>query len=238
MMPHPIRRKIRIGLIGASGRLGSAIAALAKQGACSQMHVEIACSFDQDRLPFPDAPVDLFLDVSLAAALPHNLKVALEAKKPLVIGTTGHTTLKSLEEAASALPIFYSPNFSRGMAWMHHLARKLAQALPPSAHIDLLEAHHSKKQDKPSGSAKSLAQIIESLHPSKVHIHSIRSGTLPGEHTLYFNTEEERLVLSHQAHSPTVFAKGALDAAEFLVHRPPGFYGMEDLILAPSALSV
>ena len=215
--------KIRIGLIGTKGRLGSAIASLVPD--------QIIASFHRELPADPKAPVDLFLDVSTGQALPHNLQVASLAKKPLVVGTTGHNDLNLLKEAAEHIPIFYSSNFSLGMALMRRAAQDLARHFHSEAHIDLIETHHAYKKDAPSGSALFLAKTVEKVHPSHVTVHSIRSGNIFGEHTLIFNTDEEKLTLTHEVHNTIAFARGALLAAQFLLTKAKGFYGMDDLFL-------
>lgn len=217
---------VKIGLIGSTGRMGTAIRALAAQ----DLSFWIEASFHSGRLPDPTAPVDLFLDVSLPSALSHNLRVAIVSKKPLVVGTTGHANLDMLKEASQYIPIFYSPNFSLGMALMRRAAAEFGRKFSPAARIDLIEAHHAEKRDAPSGSAKTLAEVIREVHPAPVQIRSIRSGDLAGEHTLHFETDEERLTLIHQVHNRDAFARGALAAAKFLTKQPPGFYGMDDLL--------
>lgn len=221
-----MNQPIRIGLIGATGRLGRAIDTLASEDPT----LKIAARFHSGNLPEPTAPIDLFLDVSAPSALLHNLHIAMLAKKPLVIGTTGHATLDLLQEASCIIPIFYSPNFSLGMALMQRIAAECARRFPKTSHIDLIESHHSKKQDAPSGSAKALAETIKKEHPAPVHIHSIRSGNLAGEHILHFNTNEEKLTIIHEAHNRNAFAQGALIAAKFLVTQSPGLYGMNNLL--------
>ncbi len=217
---------VKLGLIGSTGRMGTAIRALAAQDPA----FSIGASFHSGHLPDPTAPVDLFLDVSLPSALSHNLRAAILCKKPLVVGTTGHANLDMLKEASQFIPIFYSPNFSLGMALMRRAAVEFGRKFPHAARIDLIETHHTEKRDAPSGSAKTLAAAIREVHPAPVHIQSIRSGNLAGEHSLHFNTDEERLTLIHQAHSRDAFARGALAAAQFLAKQPSGFYGMDDLI--------
>lgn len=211
---------LKIGLIGAGGRLGKEIAALYKP----------TLSFTRDFPARPDPTIDLYLDVSDKDALSHNLSVALSLKKPLVVGTTGHLNLSSLLEASQEIPIFYAPNFSLGLALMKKLSVELAKKFHREAHIDLIETHHTQKKDAPSGSALLLAKAVEQNHSSKVNIHSIRSGQTVGEHTLFFNSAEEKLTLSHEAHGRISFAKGALAAAFFLASKPPGLYGMDELL--------
>lgn len=211
---------LKIGLIGAQGRLGQEIAALYPPSAC----------FTKEFPAYPDSNLDLYLDVSDKTALAHNLSTAIKAQKPIVIGTTGHENLASLIEASRHIPIFYTPNFSLGFALLKKLTLELARQFPAEAHIDLIETHHSQKKDAPSGTALLLAKTIEQNHPSPVKIHSIRSGQTIGQHTLFFNSAEEKITLSHEAHHRNAFAKGALAAALFLSQQPPGLYGMEELV--------
>lgn len=211
---------LKIGLIGAGGRLGKEIAALHKP----------AVFFTRESPAYAHSEVDVYIDVSAPEALAHNIGVALSAKKPLVVGTTGHATLSLLLEAAHKIPIFYSPNFSLGLALMRKFSAELARKFHRDAHIDLIETHHSQKKDSPSGSALLLAKAVEEHHPATVNIHSIRSGHIAGQHTLFFNTTEEKLTISHEAHSRTAFAKGALTAAFFLKDKPVGLYGMDELL--------
>ena len=211
---------LKIGLIGGGGRLGKEIAALHKP--------EIF--FTRESPAYSHPQVEVYIDVSMNHALEHNLKVALEAKKPIVVGTTGHATLSLLIEASQHIPVFYTPNFSLGLALMRKLSAELARKFHREAHIDLVEMHHSEKKDAPSGSALLLAKTVEQHHPATVNIHSVRSGQIPGQHTLFFNTREEKLTLSHEAHSRAAFATGALAAALFLKNKPPGLYGMDELL--------
>jgi 4-hydroxy-tetrahydrodipicolinate reductase len=211
---------LNLALIGASGRLGQEIAALCPPKAL----------FTRAFPARSDPAVDLYIDVSTKEALTHNLSIALQSKKPIVVGTTGHSDLSPLLEAARCIPIFYTPNFSLGMALMKKLGLLLASQFDDAADIDLIEAHHNQKKDAPSGSALLLARSIEERHGSCVRIHSLRSGHIVGAHTLLFNTPEEKLTLSHEAHSRRAFAKGALKAALFLLAQPPGLYGMDELL--------
>lgn len=197
---------LKIGLIGASGRLGKVIATLHPITPITRT------------TPRQNLNCDILIDVSSSDALLTNLS----AQKPIVIGTTGHKTLQPIQEAAKHLPIFYAPNFSLGMALLKKLSLIVHQNFPSD--IDLIEKHHKEKKDSPSGSALLLAQ-----HLPNAKIHSVRSGKIIGEHTLTFNTPEESITLSHQVHNREAFARGALAAARFLVGKPPGLYTMEHL---------
>ncbi len=197
---------IKIGVVGANGRMGKAIAAL----------YPILPIFKTT----PRAPLDcdVLIDVSSHEALERNLS----ANIPIVIGTTGHLDFAPIEKAAQKLPIFYAANFSLGAALLNQIANFVAKHFP--ADIDLIETHHVGKKDAPSGTA---LHLIKALKDAKIH--SIRSGSVIGEHTLIFNNTEEKLTLSHQVHSREAFARGALAAARFLLGKPPGLYGMDNL---------
>lgn len=197
---------IKIGLIGSEGRMGQAISAL---------HPVIPIYKTTPRSPLD---CDVLIDFSSHKALLENLS----ARKPIVIGTTGHLDFTPLHEAAKHLPIFYSANFSLGAALLNEASKLVAKHF--AGDIDLIETHHTAKKDAPSGTALHLAKNLQNAK-----IHSLRSGSTIGEHTLIFNNAEERLTLSHQVHSREAFAKGALAAARFLIGKPPGLYSMEYL---------
>jgi 4-hydroxy-tetrahydrodipicolinate reductase len=236
--------KIRIALIGL-GRLGKCIASLILQNPSFQLTAAIVRPssplLGQDvsaLLNLPPANVlltaschcscDVYIDASLPAALQSNLDAALAAKKPIVIAATGLSSsdIVSIQRASLAIPIFHAPNFSLGMALLRKFAEQASALFHTDADIDLIETHHTQKKDSPSGSALLLAKTIG----KPVNIHSIRSGKVVGEHTLIFNTPDERICLTHEAHSRDAFARGALAAARFLSSKPPGIYTMEDLI--------
>ena len=198
---------IKIGVIGAQGRLGRAIAALAPV-------MPVARTTKRTGLN-----CDVLIDVSSPEALLENLS----ANKPIVIGTTGHLDFTPIEQAAKNVPVFYAPNFSLGIALLRKLALEIAASFPSD--IDLIETHHKKKKDAPSGTALQLAKLLPG-----VQIHSIRSGSIIGEHTLIFNNGLESLTLSHETHSRDAYARGALAAARFLIGKPSGLYTMDNLL--------
>ena len=197
---------VKIGLIGAEGRLGKAI---------SQLYPVFPIGKTTPRTPLDCA---VLIDVSSHKALLENLS----AKRPIVIGTTGHLDLSPIEEASRHFPIFFAANFSLGAAILNRLVTMVAKHFPSD--VDLIEMHHTGKKDAPSGTA---LHLIKNVKEAKIH--SIRSGNAMGEHTLIFNNAQERLTLSHQVHSREAFAKGALAAAHFLIGKPPGLYTMDNL---------
>ncbi len=177
------------------------------------------------------ATSDVAIDFSSAAALPALLQGCLAAQKPLVVGTTGYSApeQKLLQEASQQIPLFVAPNFSFGMALFQEVVQALSRKAGPDVSIEIVEAHHRLKKDRPSGTALALAQSIE--RPS-IPIHSIRAGDIFGDHTVIFAFQGERIELKHQVHSRDSFAKGALRAARFLKAKPPGFYSMKELLYA------
>lgn len=165
---------------------------------------------------------------------------------PLVEGTTGygadHRAL--LEQYSHGVPVFFASNYSVGIALLHRLV-KLAGAALPDFDVEIIEKHHNKKADAPSGTALSLLETVdpdgsqahvfgrEGRQPRAVReigVHAVRGGTLPGEHEVLFLGSDEEVSLTHRAYSRQIFADGALRAAEFVVSQTPGLYDMEDLI--------
>lgn len=220
---------IKIGLIGAKGRFGTAIEQLASK----HPHFTITKQFGRgDNLSEGD--FDLYIDVSLPDAFKQNLEAALQKNKPLVVGVTGlsEESISALEEAAKIIPIFYAPNFSVGMAVMRKIASQTAKLFDSAAEIEIIETHHIHKKDAPSGGAKLLAKAIVDGHPKQKEpsVHSLRVGQTIGKHELQFNTASEQLTITHTAHNRDLFAKGALIAARFLSTQTPALYTMDHLL--------
>jgi 4-hydroxy-tetrahydrodipicolinate reductase len=238
----------RVLLVGAKGRMGQAIAAAAEAA-----NAVIVASLDQgDDLTKEIDACDVVVDFSHPSATDAICRAGLGAGKPLVIGTTGHSNEEraSLEKAAKSLPIVFSPNYSVGVNALFWLTRKAAEMLGKDFDLEIVETHHRLKKDAPSGTARRLAEILcevrnldyaknvahgrEGLvgeRPSaEVGVHSIRGGDVVGDHTVTFAGCGERLELTHKASSRETFATGALRAAKWIVGRPPGLYGMEDVL--------
>lgn len=174
---------------------------------------------------------DVAIDFSSHTALQDLLNQCVKLKKPAVIGTTGHSAfnMQLLQEISQQIPILFSPNFSLGMAVCLDAARQISQQLKGLCQIEIVEAHHQTKKDKPSGAALKLAQAVSD---KEIPIHSIRAGDIVGDHTVVFVLAGERIELKHQAQSREVFARGALLAAKFLKNQPPGLYSVKDLFYA------
>ena len=243
-------KAIRLSVFGASGRLGRAIASLAlsdprfslsealTHAASPHLGTDIGLLIGKTAIGLslqkePQVKSDLWIDASLPSGLSTRLQWALEQKTPLVIGTTGLTEADHslLKDASFHIPIFYTPNFSIGMALLGKLAQETARRFP-SSEIDLVETHHCGKKDRPSGSSLLLAQAVQEVkgHALAVNIQSLRLRDVIGEHSLVFNSPEERLTLSHHTLSRVAFAKGALEAAHFLSRQKAALYTMDDLL--------
>lgn len=193
---------------------------------------------------------DLVLDCSLPKALPALLEYALRECLPLVIATTGYTQAEQdmLDQAAGCIPIFQSGNMSLGIFLLKQLARQAAQVLGGSFDIEIIEAHHNQKIDAPSGTAYILADEINQALPEphsytfnrqdkrearskdEIGIHSVRGGTISGEHTVLFAGFDEVVELTHRAYSKRIFAAGCLAAAQYLADKPAGRYNMDDMV--------
>lgn len=184
------------------------------------------------RLFTPEAPGAVIIDFSH----PDCLDGLLQSPLPLVIGTTGYTAEQAerIREAARTRPIFQAANFSPGI-YALSVAAKTARRILPDWDASMIERHHARKQDRPSGTALDLARGIGL---ESEHILSVRGGTMRGVHELAFYGPEETLILTHVAESRAVFAHGALRAARWLTGRPPGLYGIENLLAGEDANSV
>ena len=239
----------KIIIIGSKGRMGQALVACAKK-----IHgLEIVAEIDQgDDLATVISKCDVVIDFSAHAATVAVAKLCAKHKKGLVIGTTGHTDTDTFEikQNKAKIPIVWASNFSTGVNTLFWLTRKAAEILGPDFDLEVVEMHHRLKKDAPSGTAKSLAEIladVRKLHLDhaarhgrhgivgertlgEVGIHSIRGGDVVGDHTVIFANVGERVELTHKASSRDTFANGALRAAQWLVKQKPGLYDMQDVL--------
>ena len=190
---------------------------------------------------------DCIVDFSHHEATPALLQYAVAKNVPVVLATTGHTDdeIKSIYEAAKKIPVFYSANMSLGIALLVELAKKTAEAMP-DAEIEIIEKHHNRKIDAPSGTALMIASALREVRPdsyanngrngqgkrtkNEIGIHAIRMGNIVGEHEVIVGTENQTITLRHEAHSRALFAEGALAAAAFISDKPAGLYDMKSLV--------
>ena len=224
-------KTLRILLIGAKGRMGKTIIDLAKR----TLEVDIVAQCDLgDAIEPAMKNCDVMIDFSSAEAIEEICRIALQHRHPIVIGTTAHSAAQRglIEEAAKTLPIVFASNFSVGVNALFWLTRRAAEILGSEFDLEIVETHHRTKKDAPSGTAKTLAQILKEARKldGEVAIQSIREGDVVGDHTVIFAGAGERVELTHRASSRETFAKGALNAARWVVDKPPGLYSMQDVL--------
>ena len=237
----------RILINGAKGRMGQALIA-----AAGELKLSIGAALDAgDDLLAALAFCDVIVDFSSHQATRGVLEAAIVAKKPVVIGTTGHSTEAKAEllRLATQVPCVWSGNYSVGVNLLFALTRRAAQVLSSDYDAEVIEMHHRFKKDAPSGTAARLLEIIleerklsaDALRhgrqgitgerqPTEVGIHSLRGGDVVGDHTVMFAALGERIELTHRASDRGIFARGALRAAQWIVSQPGGVYDMQDVL--------
>ena len=247
----------KIILSGANGAMGRVIAEYAQDSEKYTIVAGIDVVTEQkdgfhvfEKLADCTVPADVLIDFSHPAVLEPLLSAAIPRKLPVVVATTGLSTaqIAKIHNAAEKIPVFFSFNMSLGVNLMVELAKTAARVLGSDFDIEIVEKHHNKKIDAPSGTALMLADGVSSVfdvdlqytynrHSSRkprtkneIGIHSIRGGTIVGEHDIIFAGKDEIVTIRHSACSKRIFATGALSAAEYIVGKAPGLYSMSDLI--------
>jgi len=223
--------RVHVLLVGSAGRMGKVILDLAKE----EPNIEIVAQCDLgDDVAAAMKNCDVAIDFSQPGAVEGICRAALQDRRPLVIGTTGHSPeqRRLIEETAKSVPIVFASNFSVGVNALFALTGKAVKILGDEFDLEIIETHHVMKKDAPSGTAKTLAEILKHARTSdkKIPIQSIREGEVVGEHTVIFDGPGERLELVHRARSRDTFAKGALRAAEWVIGKPAGLYTMQDVL--------
>lgn len=247
---------MNILLNGANGRMGNEI----KMAVEKQDDLKIVCGFDRSASEDKEFPIydniedikesiDVIIDFSVPMATFEILKYARKNKIPIVIATTGfnESELEQIKEISKEIPIFKSSNMSLDINLMANLVQKIAEVLKDSD-IEIIETHHNKKIDSPSGTAILLADAInkvfngekeynfdrmskrEKREKKEIGFSSIRGGNIVGEHTVQFFSENETLEITHKSYSRQVFAEGALKATKFIVTQKNGLYDMKDIV--------
>ncbi|MBA4137819.1 MAG: 4-hydroxy-tetrahydrodipicolinate reductase [Opitutus sp.] len=237
----------RLILLGASGRMGLAI-----QAAAAEAKLPLAAMVNsRDDLAAAMDLGDVVIDFSSHHTTIKLIELAIQKKKALVIGTTGHTTAQKqhLLPLAAQVPTVWSGNFSVGVNLLFALTARAARTLDESYDAELIELHHRQKKDAPSGTAARLLELILEARrldekalkhgrvgltgtrdTREVGVHALRGGDIVGEHTVLFAGPGERLELTHRATDRMIFARGALRAAQWVVQQTPGAYDMQDLL--------
>jgi 4-hydroxy-tetrahydrodipicolinate reductase len=239
----------KIIITGAKGRMGKALVA------CAPHHpgLEVVGQIDQgDDLADVIARGDVVIDFSLHSATPDIAELCAKHGTALVIGTTGHNDDEAarIKAHTAKIPVVWASNYSTGVNTLFWLTRKAAEILGPSYDLEVVEMHHRLKKDAPSGTAKSLAEILAEVRnvqlnvvarhgregivgertATEIGVHSVRGGDVVGDHTVMFATNGERVELTHKASSRDTFANGALRASAWVVKQTPGLYDMQHVL--------
>lgn len=247
---------VKIILSGCSGKMGHVITKCVE----NKENCKIVAGVDINKCdaPYPifasfseiDVDADVIIDFSHPSVLASLLEYCKKNRMPAVIATTGLSDeqKKEIEDTSKEVPMFFSANMSIGVNLISELAAKAARVLEGSFDIEIVEAHHNQKIDAPSGTALMLADSISDAltnkptyefdrhskrakrDPNEIGIHSIRGGTIVGEHEVIFAGLDEIITISHSARSKDLFAVGAVNAAAFLKGKPAGMYSMKQLV--------
>lgn len=251
-----VKIMINILLSGACGKMGTNFT----NRTAEDDEVKIICGIDfrtgnfnypiyrsfSDVKEIPDAVVDF----SNPALLDELLEFCITNNLPLIIATTGYSDeqIRKIKAAAKQIPLFFTFNMSLGINLLCRLAKYAAEILGDAFDIEIVEKHHNQKLDAPSGTAIMLANSVndsfnnnkhyeydrhsrrQKREKSEIGIHSVRGGTIVGEHEVIFAGHDELITLSHSAGSKEIFVTGAVKAVKFLVNKPNGLYDMDSLI--------
>jgi 4-hydroxy-tetrahydrodipicolinate reductase len=241
--------RTKIIMVGARGRMGQAIIRLAKAGEDFEVVAEVDQGDDlASCVPLCDAIIDFsHHSTTLAVA-----ELAAKHGKALAIGTTGHSDELKAKILAfgSKIPLIFASNYSIGVNTLFYLTRKAAEILRPGFDIEVVEMHHRHKKDAPSGTARTLVEVLCDVKgkpvselarhgregepgprtSEEIGVHALRGGDVVGDHTVIFAAEGERVELTHKASSRDTFAAGALRASRWLQGKPAGVYSMFDVL--------
>jgi len=235
---------IRVAVSGAAGRMGGRIISLIGQDKDLRLvvalerkgHKGIGDLIDDEKItddPELIKDADCLVEFTTPEATIEHLDIAHRFKKPTVIGTTGLSDeqKRRIKDISKEIPIVLAPNMSIGVNLLFGLVKDAAAKLAPDYTVNITEAHHIHKKDAPSGTAKRLAEIIKEASGGDVlDIKSIRENEIVGDHKVIFEGSFDKLELFHSAKTRDVFAKGAIEAAKFVVGKGPELYDMQDVI--------
>ena len=231
---------IRLLIHGANGRMGQALQRLCDEESGRVVVAAVSRTVGArviDGIPqFASSELtgvpefDVAIDFSLPDGFDAILGLCIARNKPLVSGTTGlsESQVTALDAASARIPLVWASNFSLGVAVLHDLVERAARALP-GWDCDIIETHHTRKLDAPSGTALTLGAVAVQGGATP-HYTSIRAGDIIGEHLVQFATSGERIELTHRATNRDIFARGALHVAGNIANRPPGRYRVADLL--------
>jgi 4-hydroxy-tetrahydrodipicolinate reductase len=241
--------KTKVLIIGSKGRMGETLVRLAKEDAA----LELSGAVDKgDDLAAAMKECEVAIEFAFHGLTPEVVKLAADLGKGLVIGTTGHTAEEraAIDAGSKRTPIVFASNFSVGVNLLFYLTQLAAERLGEDYDREVVEMHHRLKLDAPSGTARSLGEILAkaaggtyeelTVHgrhgdvgqrPKRViGMHALRGGDVVGDHTVIFSAVGERLELTHKASSRDTFASGALRAARWVHGKKPGLFSMQDVL--------
>ena len=246
----------RVLLSGCCGKMGRNVVSVVN----ARKNCEIVAGIDiidDSTLGFPvfqnydevDVKADVIIDFSNPALLSEMLSFAVKTNTAVVLATTGLSDeqIKDVEKASEKIAVFFSYNMSLGVSLLCELSKTAAKILGTDFDVEIVEAHHNQKIDAPSGTAIMLGNAVKEMmpdayfeydrhskrekrHTNEIGIHSVRGGTIVGEHEVIFAGNDEIVKLSHSARSKAIFAQGAVNAAAFLNSKENGIYNMSDLV--------
>ncbi len=246
----------RMILSGCFGRMGRAVTAMVAHSDSLKLVAGVDVLPETADFPVYDSvskvaeQADVLVDFSHSSALPDLLKFGLTTGTALVLCTTGYSEedVASIHEAAKQIPIFFSFNMSLGVNLLVSLAGQAARLLGSDFDVEIIEKHHNQKLDAPSGTALMIAKAVDESRGGgmqfeydrhsrrqqrdsrEIGIHSVRGGTIVGEHQVLFAGKDEVITLTHEATSREIFATGAVKAAAFMCEKQPGLYDMSSMI--------
>ena len=246
---------MKILLLGCCGKMGKIVTERAKD-----LGHDVVCGVDlcPTEMPYPvyqkfdeiTEEADVVIDFSSPALLEERLAFCEAKRLPIVLAATGYLEddLELFGRYRNKIAMFKTGNLSIGVNLLRMLVRKAAEALGEDFDVEIIERHHNRKKDAPSGTALMLAESVKEGYSTKkenvygrhgnvgarqkseIGIHAVRGGTIVGEHEVMFAGEDEILTLCHSARSRKIFADGALKAAAWLTKQGAGIYGMDDLL--------
>lgn len=242
---------IKVLINGACGRMGKEVEKIVEASETmtvaakvDKMAAESGCYTDINDF---SGDADIIIDFSNHLGTKDLLDYAVKNNIPTVVATTGHTAeeLALIEEAGKKIAVFHSANMSLGVALLCELAVKAAATMP-DADIEIVETHHNRKLDAPSGTALMIANAIKTVREkaqyvfgregnakrekNEIGVHAVRRGNIVGIHEVLVSTDSQTITLKHEAHSRALFAEGAVSAAEFILNKPAGLYNMNSIV--------
>ncbi len=239
---------MRVAIVGYEGRMGHALRQVAESRGHQWLGVDPRAAGGVVSIEDLEGPIDVVIDFSSADGTEKAARWCKEHGVPLVTGTTSlhEGAIRAVETASSEVPVVKAANFSPGINLLLALVRTAARALG-GYDIEVMEVHHSRKKDSPSGTALELARaaagargwndgVIHTGQPTgerpqqRIGVQALRGGDVKGEHTVFLIGETERIELTHRAYDRRVFAEGAVQAAEWVHGRSAGLYSMADVL--------